>query len=297
MLGDATTEFANRVLAGILGTYDTWAIYVGDKLGLYRVMRERPSLTHGELAAATGVDARYVREWIEQQAVTGFVTYDDPAAPAEERRYTLPPAAAEVLTDTESLAFLAPFVRLVTAAGIQLPALLDAYRHGGGVGWREFGEDMRTGQAEMNRPWFLHAMTTDWFPHVPEIHDRLTGGARVADIGCGEGWSSIGLALGYPRATVWLRPRRSLHRGRRRSRRRPRAHRPGDVHRRRRRSNRRERQLRPGLRLRVHPRPRPTGGGPRCHAAHRQAGRLRDGDGRAGGRMSSRAPQAATWSG
>jgi len=61
---------------------------------------------------------------------------------------------------------------------------------------------MRTGQAKMNRPWFLHAMTTDWFPKAPEIHDRLTGGARVADIGCGEGWSSIGLALGYRRAIV-----------------------------------------------------------------------------------------------
>jgi SAM-dependent methyltransferase len=98
---------------------------------------------------------------------------------------------------------LTPFVRLVTAGGIQLPALIDAYRNGGGVSWEQYGDDMRTGQAEMNRPWFMKALGSEWFPGVPALHDRLSQpGARVADIGCGEGWSTIAIARAYPELTV-----------------------------------------------------------------------------------------------
>lgn len=197
-----TAELADRVFDGILGTYDTWAIYVGDKLGFYREMRDGAPLVAEELAQKTAVNARYVREWLEQQAVTGFVTCDNPAAPANERLYRLDAAGAEVFSDVLSVNFLAPFVRLVTSAGIQLPALLKAYRSGGGVSWAEFGDDMRTGQAEMNRPWFLAALARDWFPEVPDIQARLEAGATIADIGCGEGWSSIAFAKGYPNVSV-----------------------------------------------------------------------------------------------
>lgn len=147
-----TENVAERVFNGILGTFDTWAIYVGDKLGLYRAMARQKHLTFQELADSSGIDPRYAREWLEQQAVTGLIDCEDASEAADHRRYSLPKGAAEVLTDRDSLNFLAPFVRLVTAAGIQLPALLQAYRKGGGVSWSQFGEDMRTGQAEMNRP-------------------------------------------------------------------------------------------------------------------------------------------------
>jgi 2-polyprenyl-3-methyl-5-hydroxy-6-metoxy-1,4-benzoquinol methylase len=88
------------------------------------------------------------------------------------------------------------------AAGLQLPALLDAYRTGGGVSWAQFGPDMRTGQAEMNRPWFMSELGTTWFPAVPHLQSKLEMGARVADFGCGEGWSSIAIAKAYPDVTV-----------------------------------------------------------------------------------------------
>ena len=192
-----TAELADRVFDGILGTYDTWAIYVGDKLGFYREMRDGAPLLSGDLAQKTGVDSRYAREWLEQQAVSDFVTCDNPEVPANERLYRLDAAGVEVFTDDLSVNFLAPFVRLVTSAGLQLPALLKAYQNGGGVSWAEFGDDMRTGQAEMNRPWFLGALARDWFPMVPEIQARLEAGATIADIGCGEGWSSIAFAKGY----------------------------------------------------------------------------------------------------
>lgn len=181
---------------------DMWAIYMGESLGYYDALSAGDAMTKDDLAAATSTHPRYACEWLEQQAVTGILSVDDPGLAAEERRYTLPDGHAEVLTGRDSLNYLAPFVRLVTAAGIQLPALLEAYRSGGGVSWEQYGPDMRTGQAEMNRPWFLTALGRDWFPSVPDLHERLQRKARVADVGCGEGWSSIAIALAYPNVVV-----------------------------------------------------------------------------------------------
>lgn len=198
-----TTEvFAERVFEAALGAIDLWSIYVGDKLDLYRTLAAHGPLTCGELSARTSMHRRYAHEWLEQQVTTGIIEVDDADLEPEARRYSIGRAQAEVLTDADSLAYLAPFARLLVAGAIQLPSLLDAYRSGTGVPWADFGEDMRTGQADMNRPWFLEELASTWLPAVPEIHDRLTAGARVADIGCGEGWSSIGIALGYPNVTV-----------------------------------------------------------------------------------------------
>jgi len=197
-----TTELSQRLFDAALGAIDMWSVYVGEKLGLYTALAQHGPLNSSELAAATPIDPRYATEWLEQQAVTGFLEVNDCDLPADRRRYLLPASHAEVFTDPDSLNYLAPFMRLLTAAGIQLPALIEAYRTGGGVGWPQYGPDMRTGQAEMNRPWFLGALGSDWFPAVPELDGRLRAGARVADIGCGEGWSSIAMALAYPDAAV-----------------------------------------------------------------------------------------------
>ncbi len=194
--------FAGRVFESVLGMIDGWSIYVGDKLGLYEALAESP-LTRDELVAQTGTNWRYIGEWLEQQVTTGIIVVDDPTLAPDARVYTLPGAHREVLVDRDSLSYLTPFVRLVSAAGIQLPALLDVYRGGGGVSWERYGPDMRTGQAEMNRPWFMNALGAEWFPAAPELHERLSlTDARVADIGCGEGWSTIAIARAYPGLTV-----------------------------------------------------------------------------------------------
>lgn len=201
-LAPSAEEFGERLFESVVGAMDMWSIYLGEKLGYYEALRAAPGITKDELAAATGTEARYACEWLEQQAVTGILEVDDPDAAPADRRYTLAAGPAEVLTDRDSLNYLAPLARLVTAGGIQLPALIDAYRTGGGVSWGEYGPDMRTGQADMNRPWFLAALGSDWFPAVPDLHERLTAGGRVADIGCGEGWSSISIASAYPGTSV-----------------------------------------------------------------------------------------------
>ena len=123
-------------------------------------------------------------------------------APADERRYAVSDAHAAVLCDRDSLAYLTPFARMLSAAAVQMPRLLEAYRSGGGVGWSDYGELMRTAQAEANRPLFLEVLGAEWLPALPEVDAALRDGGKVADIGCGDGWSSIGIARAYPAVTV-----------------------------------------------------------------------------------------------
>jgi SAM-dependent methyltransferase len=191
---------ADRVLSAAVGTLDILAIALGARLGYYRILAERAPLTPPALAAASGTAPRYAREWLEQQAVTGLLEVSGPGAGPDERRYRLGPGVAEVLADPDQLSYLAPLARQLAAAARQLPALARAYRTGHGVSWAEFGADMRESEADLNRPAYLSLLGTDWLDVLPAVRGRLLSGppARVADIGCGAGWSCIGLAASYP---------------------------------------------------------------------------------------------------
>jgi SAM-dependent methyltransferase len=199
---DPTSRLADRLFASLLGTLDVLTLHVGDQYGLYRLLHERGPLPVDEVAERSGMHPRYAQEWLEQQAVAGIVDVDDASADAARRRYSLSSEHAAVLCDRDSLAYMAPFARMLVAAAIQLPELLNAYRTGAGVGWSDFGELMRTAQAEANRPLFLHALGPDWLASLPGVDAKLRDGGKVADIGCGDGWSSIGIALHYASVTV-----------------------------------------------------------------------------------------------
>jgi 2-polyprenyl-3-methyl-5-hydroxy-6-metoxy-1,4-benzoquinol methylase len=194
--------FAERVLAATLGTMEMYAVYFGDQLGWYRTLHEQGPLTSTELAHASGTAERYAREWLEHQAVSGYLTVDDASAAPQQRRFRLPAAHAEVLLDGDSLAHLGPLARMVAASGLHLDDILEAYRTGTGVSWQRLGRNAREGQGAINRPLFLHALAQQVLPGIADLDARLRSGARVADVGCGEGWSSIGIATGYPEATV-----------------------------------------------------------------------------------------------
>jgi hypothetical protein len=202
---DAVRAFADHVFASALGGLETLSIYLGDRLGWYRALAEG-ALDAPTLAARTGTAERYAREWLEQQAVSGILTVEDDPVDADAegstRRFSLPPAHAEVLTDADSLEYLAPLGRFVAATAGQLPALLDAYRTGGGVAWEQLGEDARDAQGDINRPWFLRQLAPA-LATVPSLHSVLARpGVRIADVGSGHGWSAIGIAQGYPDARV-----------------------------------------------------------------------------------------------
>jgi 2-polyprenyl-3-methyl-5-hydroxy-6-metoxy-1,4-benzoquinol methylase len=195
-------EFVERISAAVLATQEVQAMYLGDRLGWYRALADRGPLTSVELAEATDSDERYAREWLEHQAAAAYVTVDDVRAGPRERRYTLPPAHATVLTDEDSLAYLAPLARAVAGFGRSLGALVEAYRTGGAVSWDDLGDDGREGQAAANRPLYLHALGQELLPQAPEVHARLQQATRIADVGCGFGWSTIGLARAYPAASA-----------------------------------------------------------------------------------------------
>jgi 2-polyprenyl-3-methyl-5-hydroxy-6-metoxy-1,4-benzoquinol methylase len=204
--GTATERDAlvDRLVDATVGSMETFSVYLGLRLGLYAALAEGGAATPAQLSAWSGVDARYTREWLEQQAVAGFVTVDDPRVPADDRTYRLPEAHREVLLDELSPAYAGPLTYFAGSVAGVLPDLLDAYRSGRGVPFADYGPDMRDHVEQLNRPMFVNDLATEWLPKIPELHQRLLADppARVADLACGCGWSSIAIARGYPNVSV-----------------------------------------------------------------------------------------------
>jgi SAM-dependent methyltransferase len=137
------------------------------------------------------------------RAVYGNLTVtDDAAGDRLHRRFAMSPGAAEALTDRHSLNYLGALPQMLAAVGDQLDKLLEAYRSGGGVSWAQLGDNARDSQAALNRPWFESRLALA-IASVPQVDAILQKpGVRIADIGCGAGWSTIALARAYPSAAV-----------------------------------------------------------------------------------------------
>jgi 2-polyprenyl-3-methyl-5-hydroxy-6-metoxy-1,4-benzoquinol methylase len=197
-------ELANRLFQTCNAALDIFAVYIGDRLGYYAALADLGSATSAELAGRTGTHERYAREWLEQQAVTEILIVDDPSADALSRRYTLEPGHAEVLLDEDSLSHLVPLVRYYVGTVPILPAVIEAYRTGGGVSWTEMGREIVEAQAGFNRALYARFLGTENLPSIPDVDARLRAdpSARVADIGCGAGWSSVAIAGAYPKVRV-----------------------------------------------------------------------------------------------
>lgn len=193
-----------RMLDATNGLFQIFATYLGDRLGYYQALADGEWYTSAELAEAVGANERYTREWLEQQTVSGVLLVEDEAASATARRYRLPTGHAEVLTDRESLNYLAPLAQLAVGVVSPIKQILEAYRSGVGVPFAHYGLDTRDGQARMNRAMFLYELGQSYLPAISDVHGRLSSAppARIADIGCGGGWSSIGMALAYPKVRV-----------------------------------------------------------------------------------------------
>jgi len=198
---DRTDALVERLFGSALGALELYSVYLGAELGLYRALEQHGPLTASGLAGRAGIAERYAHEWLEQQAVAGLLDADDAEAP--RRRYALGDDHARVLVDAGDIAHVAPFAHLLVGIGGVMGRVVEAYRTGGGVPYEAYGRDFRHGQGHINRPAFTHELPTEWLAAMPDVAARLERrGARVADVGCGQGWSTIALAQAFPHAHV-----------------------------------------------------------------------------------------------
>jgi 2-polyprenyl-3-methyl-5-hydroxy-6-metoxy-1,4-benzoquinol methylase len=195
MITDRTDQLTERLFGAALGALELCSVYLGTELGLYATLERHGALTPDELADRAGIAPRYAREWLEQQAVAGFVEHD-------QGRFALPAEHARVLTNADDLAHVAPFAHMLVGISGVLPRVAEAYRTGGGVPYEQYGYEFRHGQGHINRPTFTHELPTAWMDAMPDIRDRLSSGGRVADVGCGQGFSTVAMAQRFPRASV-----------------------------------------------------------------------------------------------
>lgn len=187
--------FLGRAVVDIGATMHAGLVVMGEKLGLYKTLAGGPPLLPSELAMKTSTTERYVREWLNAQAAGGYVTYD-----ADSGRYSLSPEQAFTLADEDSPAYLPGAFQLVTSAVKAEPQITAAFRSGAGFGWHEHDHGLFEGTERFFRPNYVGNLVASWIPALHGVEEKLKGGAKVADIGCGHGASTILLALAYPKS-------------------------------------------------------------------------------------------------
>ena len=189
-------QFVFRAVDEVGATLNAALVVMGDRLGLYRALAGAGALTPAELAARTGTAERYVREWLNAQAAGGYVSYH-----AEEGTYSLPPEQTVALTDEDSPAYLPGFFQVAVGSVLDSPRIADAARSGAGVGWHEHNNDVHDGCERFFRPGYNANLVASWLPALDGVVDRLARGARVADVGCGHGASTVLMARAFPNST------------------------------------------------------------------------------------------------
>jgi SAM-dependent methyltransferase len=189
-------EMLSRGVNEFGATLHAACVIIGDKLGLYKGLATGGPQTPAELATRTGTAERYVREWLASQAAGGYVTLD-----ASTGRYRLTEEQAFTLADEKSPAFLPGAFQLAIAATKAVPKLIEAFRTGEGMGWHEHDHELFHGTERFFRPGYAANLISGWIPALTGVEARLKAGARVADVGCGHGASTVLMAEAYPKST------------------------------------------------------------------------------------------------
>jgi SAM-dependent methyltransferase len=170
-------------------------VIIGDKLGLYKAMAGGEPVTPAELAERTGCRERYIREWLSQQAASGYVSYDPGTS-----SFRLPPEQDLALTNEDSPVYVLGAFQLLNALVHDEPRIRERFRSGDGMGWHEHHHDLFEGTERFFRPGYLANLVESWLPSLDGVVEKLTEGARVADIGCGHGASTILMAQAFPQS-------------------------------------------------------------------------------------------------
>jgi SAM-dependent methyltransferase len=188
-------EFMMKAVGEMGAAMNAALILVGDKLGIYKAMAGSGPMTSEEIAAKTKTHERYVREWLAAQSAGGFITYD-----SSTKKYTLPPEQALALADENSPVFLPGFFEIVSACIKDEPKVTEAFRTGKGLGWHEHDHCLFAGTERFFRPNYRAHLIGEWIPALGDIESKLKAGAKVADVGCGLGTSTILMAQAYPKS-------------------------------------------------------------------------------------------------
>jgi len=190
--------FMNQAVGDMGAAMHAALVVVGDKLGLYKAMAGAGPLTPAQLAQKTSTNERYVREWLNANAASSYITYD-----AATKTYTLPPEQAFALAVEDSPAFLPGAFQIIGAIMRDEPKITDAFRTGRGVGWHEHDAELFQGAERFFRPNYAANLIAQWIPSLTGVRERLDSGGRVADVGCGHGSSTILMAKAFPKSTFF----------------------------------------------------------------------------------------------
>ena len=189
-------QFVGKAVGDLGSALTAALVVIGDKLGLFKAMAAAPPLTPAELATRTGTAERYVREWLNAQAAAGYVSFDGASG-----RYFLSPEQAVALADETSPAFVLGGFQAMTAAMKAAPKVAEGFTSGKGVGWHEHDPDLFEGTERFFRSGYRANLTTSWIPALEGVEAKLKAGAKVADVGCGHGASTVLMAQSYPQST------------------------------------------------------------------------------------------------
>jgi ubiquinone/menaquinone biosynthesis C-methylase UbiE len=185
-IGQFVTDLGASVHAGM--------VVIGEKLGLYKALAAGP-MRSAELAAKTGTDERYLREWLASQAAGGYITYD-----AKTDKFSLSEEQAFTLADEHSPAYLPGAFELALGSLAAVPRIAESFRTGAGMGWHEHVDDVFHGCEKFFRPGYSAHLVGSWIPALHDVKGKLEAGARVADVGCGKGASTLLLAKAFPKS-------------------------------------------------------------------------------------------------
>ncbi|MGB6431412.1 MAG: class I SAM-dependent methyltransferase [Candidatus Acidiferrales bacterium] len=188
LLGRGVVDFGATMHAALIA--------IGDRLGLYKALAQSGPMTPTQLAAKTGTSERYVREWLSSQAAGGYVTYDKVTG-----RFSLTEEQVFALADENSPAFLPGAFQVALAATRSVDKITEAFKTGKGVGWHEHDPELFVGTERFFRPGYAANLTASWIPALEGVEAKLKRGARVADVGCGHGASTVLMAEAYPAST------------------------------------------------------------------------------------------------
>jgi SAM-dependent methyltransferase len=186
--------FIGRFVGDLGAAVHSGMVVIGEKLGLYKALAAHP-MTSAELAANTSTDERYVREWLASQAAGGYVTYNE-----KTNKFSLTEEQAFALVNEDSPAYLPGAFQLALGSLAAVPRITDAFRNGAGMGWHEHDEGVFHGCEKFFRPGYAANLVSSWIPALPEVRAKLESGARVADVGCGKGASTLLMAKAYPKS-------------------------------------------------------------------------------------------------